>query len=271
MSEALEHRARGAGGRDGVARRRCRARPAARARHRRRRPRVPGDPKRPARALARAARRRGVPAQRARSARGGWSGPEHAWHVDLVTLRDDDILADLAAARLHHQRDGRAARRAASWSTRTAGATTSSARLVRMVTERALEDDPLRSLRAVRIAVELGLEIDAATGAAAARHAAGDRAGRVRAGVRRAQAGRVAPTPSGAGSTLMEAYGLTAGRAARADRAARGRAEPLPPPRRARPHARGARQRRAAAARPGRRRARRRASRRCSPSRCRTS
>ena len=37
----------------------------------------------------------------------------------------------------------------------------------------ALEDDPLRSLRAVRIAVELELEIDPATGAAAARNAPG--------------------------------------------------------------------------------------------------
>ena len=46
-------------------------------------------------------------------------------------------------------------------------------RLVRMVSERALEDDPLRSLRAVRIAIEVGLEIDPATGAAAARHAPG--------------------------------------------------------------------------------------------------
>jgi putative nucleotidyltransferase with HDIG domain len=46
-------------------------------------------------------------------------------------------------------------------------------RLVRMVSAQALEDDPLRSLRAIRIAVELDLTLDAATGAAASANARG--------------------------------------------------------------------------------------------------
>jgi putative nucleotidyltransferase with HDIG domain len=103
---------------------------------------------------------------------GAWRvvGPGHAWHADLVTLRDDDIEADLGlrdftinamaeplgGGDLIDPYGGRA---------------DLERRLVRMVSERSLADDPLRSLRAVRIAVELGLEIDPATGRAAAAHA----------------------------------------------------------------------------------------------------
>jgi tRNA nucleotidyltransferase/poly(A) polymerase len=105
---------------------------------------------------------------------GAWRvvGPGHAWHADLVTLRGDDIEADLAlrdftinamaeplgGGELLDPYGGRA---------------DLDRRLVRMVSERSLADDPLRSLRAVRLAVELGLEIDPATGRAAAEHASG--------------------------------------------------------------------------------------------------
>ena len=44
-------------------------------------------------------------------------------------------------------------------------------RLVRMVSPRALPDDPLRSLRAIRIAVEIDLEIEPATGEAVSANA----------------------------------------------------------------------------------------------------
>src|SRR5690349_20640189 len=56
---------------------------------------IPGDPKRAARAIAKAS---GGTSFQLSGAFGAWRvvGPEHAWHVDLVTLRDDDILADLA-------------------------------------------------------------------------------------------------------------------------------------------------------------------------------
>ena len=55
-----------------------------------------GDPREAARAVARAT---GGFAFQLSGAFGAWRvvGPEHAWHVDLVTLRDDDIAADLAA------------------------------------------------------------------------------------------------------------------------------------------------------------------------------
>ena len=119
---------------------------------------------------------------------------------------------------------------------------------MRMVSERALEDDPLRSLRAVRIAIELGLEIDPATGDAAARHAPG--IARVANERVFAELKRVISADD-VRRGLARDGGVRAhpGRPAGAGRAARDRAEPLPPPGRLRPHARGARQRRAAAAR----------------------
>ena len=115
----------------------------------------------------------------------------------------------------------------------------------------ALADDPLRTLRAVRIAVELGLELDP-------RHGAGGRARTRRglervapgAGVRRAQAGRRRRRRAARAGADGRAR-ADRRRAARAGRAARRRAEPVPPRRRARPHARGARRRARLRARPG--------------------
>src|SRR3954453_2828483 len=56
---------------------------------------VDGDPRPFARRIARAA---GGNAFQLSGAFGAWRviGPGHAWHVDLVTLRDGDIHADLA-------------------------------------------------------------------------------------------------------------------------------------------------------------------------------
>jgi putative nucleotidyltransferase with HDIG domain len=129
-----------------------------------------GDPRAAANAIARAT---GGAAFRLSGAFGAWRvvGPDHAWHVDLVTLRDGDIEADLAArdftinamaeplagGDLLDPHGGRA---------------DLEARLVRMVSETALEDDPLRTLRAVRLVTELDLELDPATGEAVRRHAA---------------------------------------------------------------------------------------------------
>ena len=127
-----------------------------------------GDPREAARTIARAT---GGTAFELSGAFGAWRvvGRGHAWHVDLVTLQGD-IDADLAnrdftinamAERLqggelldpHGGRADLAARR------------------VRMVAPTAFADDPLRTLRAVRLVVELDLELDPATAAAVATHA----------------------------------------------------------------------------------------------------
>ncbi|MDA0168640.1 HD domain-containing protein [Solirubrobacter taibaiensis] len=167
---------------------------------------VPGDPKRLAKLLARAT---GAAAFQLSGAFGAWRvvGPEHAWHVDLVALRDDDILADLAArdftinAMAEPLGGGELV-------DPHGGQRDLSLRLVRMVSEQALEDDPLRSLRAVRIATEVGLEIDPATGEAAARHAPGIAKvanERVFAELKRV----ISAADVRRGLAVMEAYGLT--------------------------------------------------------------
>ena len=200
---------------------------------------VPGDPKPLARKLARAAAARRS-SSAARSARGASSAPEHAWHVDLVTLRDDDIHADLA------QRDFTINAMAEPLEGGElldphGGREDLPSRLVRMVSAQALADDPLRSLRAVRIAVELGLELDAATGRAVVRATRrGIDAGRARAGVRRAQARRLRRRRP-RGLAMMDAHGLTDVVLPELTALQGHRAEPLPPRRRPRPHARGAR------------------------------
>jgi poly(A) polymerase len=131
-----------------------------------------GDPEAPARAIARAAR---GTAFELSGAFGAWrvvgrdeqSGDERSargsgWNVDLVTLRDSDLAADLAArdftinamaeplagGELVDPHGGRA---------------DLAARRLRMVSAAALADDPLRTLRAARLAVELGLELDPET------------------------------------------------------------------------------------------------------------
>ncbi|RKQ85053.1 poly(A) polymerase/tRNA nucleotidyltransferase (CCA-adding enzyme) [Solirubrobacter pauli] len=167
---------------------------------------IPGDPKRAARAIAKAS---GGTSFQLSGAFGAWRvvAPEHAWHVDLVTLRDDDILADLAirdftinamaqplgGGELVDPHGGREDLQR---------------RVVRMVSAQALEEDPLRSLRAVRIAVELELEIDPATGAAAAEHASG--IARVASERVFAELKRVVSADAvRRGLDVMEAYGLT--------------------------------------------------------------
>ena len=128
-----------------------------------------GDPRRAAKAIARAT---GGAAFELSGAFGAWRvvGPGHAWHVDLVTLRDGDITADLAArdftinamavplagGELVDPHGGRADLEAG---------------VVRMVSAQALAVDPLRTLRAIRLVTELDLELDPETGAAAAAHA----------------------------------------------------------------------------------------------------
>jgi putative nucleotidyltransferase with HDIG domain len=132
---------------------------------------VRGDPEPAARAVARAA---GGTAFELSGAFGAWRvvGRGGAWNVDLVTLRDGDIAADLAArdftinamaeplagGELLDPHGGRA---------------DLEARRLRMVSAAALADDPLRTLRAARLAVELGLELDPGTREEVRRNAPG--------------------------------------------------------------------------------------------------
>jgi poly(A) polymerase len=130
-----------------------------------------GDPRQSARAIARAT---GGASFRLSGAFGAWRvvGPGHTWHVDLVTLREQDIEADLSArdftinaiaeplagGELLDPHGGRADLEAGR---------------LRMVSAAALAEDPLRTLRAVRLATELSLAIEPATRDAVAANAAG--------------------------------------------------------------------------------------------------
>jgi poly(A) polymerase len=165
------------------------------------------DPKDAARALARAA---GGAAFRLSGEFGAWRvvGPGHAWHVDLVILRDGDIDADLAArdftvnamaeplagGELLDPHGGRA---------------DLEARRLRMVGPGALDDDPLRALRAVRIAIDLDLTIEPATAEAIGRAAPGLE--RIAAERVFGELKQVISSPAvRTGLQLMDAHGLTA-------------------------------------------------------------
>ena len=103
---------------------------------------------------------------------GGWRavGPEHAWHVDLLPLRDGDLHADLAARdfTVNAMAEPLAGGELVDPH---GGLPDLEARRLRMVAEQALRDDPLRTLRAVRLAVELDFEIEPATATAVHAHA----------------------------------------------------------------------------------------------------
>jgi poly(A) polymerase len=168
---------------------------------------LPADPEDAARALARAT---AGAAFRLSGEFGAWRvvGPGHAWHVDLVILRDGDIDADLAArdftvnamaeplagGELLDPHGGRAHLEA---------------RRLRMVGPGALDDDPLRALRAVRIAIDLDLTIEPETAAAIGRAAPGLE--RVAAERVFGELKRVISSPAvRTGLQLMDAHGLTA-------------------------------------------------------------
>ncbi len=168
---------------------------------------LPEDPKDAARALA---RETGGAAFRLSGAFGAWRvvGPDHAWHVDLVVLRDGDIDADLAArdftvnamaeplagGELLDPHGGRA---------------DLAARRLRMVGPDALAADPLRTLRAVRIAVDLELTIEPETATAIGREAPGLE--RVAAERIFGELKQVLRSPAvRTGLQLMDAHGITA-------------------------------------------------------------
>jgi poly(A) polymerase len=128
-----------------------------------------GDPRGAARRLARMAGGAAFPLSHEF---GGWRvvGPGHAWHVDVLPLRDGDLRADLAA------RDFTVNAMAeplvgGDLVDPHGGVADLEARRLRMVGAQALADDPLRTLRAVRFAVELSFAIEPATAEAVRGHA----------------------------------------------------------------------------------------------------
>ena len=168
---------------------------------------VAGDPEAAARGIARAG---GGTAFELSGAFGAWRvvGRGHRWHVDIVRLRDDDLESDLAArdftvnamaeplagGELVDPHGGRA---------------DLEARRLRMVSAAALAEDPLRTLRAARLATELELEVAADTAAAVRERApelAGVAAERVFQELKRIVAGE-RPV---AGLELMDELGLVA-------------------------------------------------------------
>ena len=125
---------------------------------------VAGEPREAARAVARSAR--GV-AFELSAEFGSWralEGPGGSWHLDVSRLRGPEIEADLA------QRDFAAnaiaiplADLSGAPIDPSGGLADIEARRLRAVSKRTFADDPLRILRAARLAVALGFELDAAT------------------------------------------------------------------------------------------------------------
>ena len=168
---------------------------------------VPDDPRDAAKAVARAT---GGAPFRLSGAFGAWRvvAPDHSWHVDLVILRDCDIRADLAA------RDFTVNAMAAPLAGGElldphGGRADLEARRLRIVSPQALADDPLRTLRAVRLAVDLDLTIEPGTAAAIGREAPGLE--RVAAERIFGELKQVIRSPAvRTGLQLMDAHGITA-------------------------------------------------------------
>lgn len=130
-----------------------------------------GDPEAAARAVRRAAGGAAFPLS---EAFGAWRvvGHDNAWQLDLVPLRDGDLAEDLAARDFTINAMAEPVAGGALVDPH-GGAADLSARRLRAVGPRSFADDPLRSLRAVRLASELDLEIERATADGARRHAPG--------------------------------------------------------------------------------------------------
>lgn len=132
---------------------------------------IDGDVRAAARHLALAV---GGPAFPLSESHGAWRviGPERAWQVDLSPLHGGHIDADLG----HRDFTINAIAEPLAGGALidpTGGAQDALKRRLRMVSEQAFVDDPLRVLRLARFAAELGLEADEETTGAARRHAAG--------------------------------------------------------------------------------------------------
>jgi len=134
-------------------------------------------------------------------------GPAHAWQVDISALRGGSIDADLRMRDLTINAMGRPVGSEVVLDP-TGGRDDLDNRVARVVSEQALRDDPLRTLRVARFACELDLTVDADTARLTAAHAGGlDRI----AGERLfAELKRIIAAPRiRAGLALMDELGLT--------------------------------------------------------------
>jgi poly(A) polymerase len=131
---------------------------------------VDGDTRAAARALAHATRSAHFELS---GTFGAWRvvGRGHTWNVDLVPLRDGDIGADLAARDFTVNAMAEPVGGGELLDPHGGRADLAAARL-RVVSPRSFADDPLRTLRAVRFAVELGFSLAPETAAGVAAHAA---------------------------------------------------------------------------------------------------
>ena len=163
-----------------------------------------GDPRAAARSLARATGAAVFPLS---EAFGAWRVTSDRWQVDLLALREGDLQADLAARdftvnAMAEPLDG------GELVDPHGGLADLAGRTLRMVAPRALDDDPLRTLRAVRLSVDLDFTIEPRTLAAVREHAPG--LGRVAPERVWAELRRLvcAPEP-GAAMRRLEGAGLT--------------------------------------------------------------
>jgi tRNA nucleotidyltransferase/poly(A) polymerase len=120
-----------------------------------------GDPRPAARAIGKAT---GGAAFQLSGAYGAWRvvGPGHAWHVDLVTLREGGIDADLAHRDFTINAMAEPLAGGAVLDPH-GGRADLAAGVVRAVSDSVFAADPLRLLRAVRIEDELGFRMDGRT------------------------------------------------------------------------------------------------------------
>ena len=157
---------------------------------RRRRPRRGGARRSPRRRRARLralGRVRDLAGRRPRRRLAGRRRPRCAARRSRPTSAQRDFTVGAVAVPLAGRRADRPA---------TAGSPTSSARVLRAVGERSFADDPLRLLRAARLAAELGLEIEPATVALGPRRGRARRRAGGRAPARRAAPAGRRPRPA---------------------------------------------------------------------------
>jgi poly(A) polymerase len=131
---------------------------------------VAGDVEAAARAVARAARAGAFPLS---EAFGAWRVTRRRadWQVDLAPLQGETIADDLARRDFTVNAMARRIGAAEDLIDPHGGRTDLAAGRLRMVSERALADDPLRTLRAARLACELDLELEPDTAGAVRAHA----------------------------------------------------------------------------------------------------